>query len=94
MILDGWWRTLPGKPDTLVDVVPLDYVSEAIARLRGEENSLGQCFHLASGDKAVRLHDLSVRLQEWVGGPPVRYVDQRIWRFIMRPLLSPVFMLT
>ncbi len=90
----GWWRTLPGNPDAIVDVVPLDFVLEAITRLRSEERSLGQCFHLASGDKAVRLHELAVRLQEWVGGPPVRYVDQRIWRFVVRPLLSPVLMLT
>jgi hypothetical protein len=45
------------------------------------------CFHLASGEAAARVDDLAIRLQELLDGPPVRYVDQRLWRIMVRPLM-------
>lgn len=84
----GWWRFLPGKPDALIDVVPLDFVAEAMSRLRADPGSLGGCFHLASGEDAARVEDLALRLQELLDGPPVRYADQRLWRTLVRPLMS------
>jgi thioester reductase-like protein len=83
----GWWRFLPGNPDTLIDVVPLDFVTEVITQLRKRSETIGMCFHLASGEAAVRLDDLAIRLRELLDGPRVRYVDQRLWRTLVRPLM-------
>jgi nucleoside-diphosphate-sugar epimerase len=83
----GWWRILPGKPDALIDVVPLDFVAEAVTRLRNNAETIGMCFHLASGEAAARVEDLAVRLQDLLGGPSVRYIDQRLWRIMIRPLM-------
>lgn len=40
----GRWRTLPGNPDAIVDVVPLDFVLEAITRLRSKSAAWGNVF--------------------------------------------------
>jgi hypothetical protein len=50
-------------------------------------DTIGMCFHLASGEKAARVEELASRLQELLDGPPVRYVDQRVWRRLVRPVM-------
>lgn len=43
------FRVAPGRADTPMDVVPSDYVVQAIARLRERTGPSGQVFHLCAG---------------------------------------------
>ena len=90
----GWWRTLPGRPDTLLDLIPVDYVAEAMLRLRREERTLGRCFHLAAGDDVIKIEDVVSRLNLYIDAPPVRYFDPDRWRRYVHPLVAPFLSLT
>jgi long-chain acyl-CoA synthetase len=84
----GWWRLFPGRPDTLVDIVPVDFVAEAIAALRRDPATLGRCFHLAAGDDAQRVDVLAARFAEAFGQPPLRYIDPGLYRSWVRPVIA------
>lgn len=86
----GWWRTFPGRPDCRVDVVPVDWVADSIAALRRDASTLGRTFHLAAGDDASTVEDLVARIRALTHGPELRYVDQRVYRTWVRPLLGPL----
>lgn len=45
----GFARVVPGRRATPVDVVPSDYVVDAILAIRKREDSVGQCYTLAAG---------------------------------------------
>lgn len=45
----GFARFVPGRRSTPVDVVPSDYVVDAILAIRKRSDSLGQCYTLAAG---------------------------------------------
>lgn len=90
----GWWRTLPGRADTPVDLVPVDYVAEAMHRLRQNEASLGQCFHLAAGQAAIQIDEVVDLLAQFLDAPPVRYFNPEIWRRFIHPLIVPLFNMT
>lgn len=90
----GWWRTFPGRADCLVDVVPVDFVAGAIARLRRTDASLGGTFHLAAGDEAPTVEALIDHVSARVSGPRIRYVDQGRYRRFVRPVIRPVLVRT
>lgn len=90
----GWWRTLPGNPDTMLDLVPVNYVADAIVKLSQQEETLGQTFHLAAGDHAITIADVVTRLNSVVDSPPVRYVNPHMWRRYIHRLMIPFFSLT
>lgn len=87
----GWWRTLPGNPDALVDLVPVDWLARAMATLVRDPGSIGECVHLAVGDRAPTISLLMARVRSITGGPPLRVVDQGRYRRFVRPLLWPFF---
>jgi thioester reductase-like protein len=49
LFAQGMVPFVPGRRDTPVDVVPSDYVVDALMTLRRREDSLGKAFHLAAG---------------------------------------------
>lgn len=87
----GWWRTLPGRLDARVDLVPVDWLADAMVALVQDPASLGRCVHLAQGDAALTIADTMARVQAVTGGPPLRVVDQARYRRFVRPLLWPFF---
>ena len=90
----GWWRTFPGRLDATVDVVPVDFVADALCALRRDPGTLGRRFHLAQGDAAPTIGALMDAVRALTGGPPLRVVDQAAYRRYVRPLLWPFFSLT
>lgn len=90
----GWWRTFPGKPETQVDVVPVDWLADAIVGLRARPESLGRRFHLCAGDDAPTVQQVVDRLRPSLGAPPLRYVDQGKYRKWVRPVIKPLVSLT
>ena len=59
-IAGGTLDALPGRKETRLDMVPVDYVVESIYALGRRPGSAGRCFHLSAGeDNLISLGELS-----------------------------------
>ena len=82
------WRTVPGYPDAVLDIVPVDYVANAVARLLWDESALGGTVHLCAGPRgSATIDQVAHRAMEYFNGPEPRYVDPRLFFAVVRPLL-------
>lgn len=48
-VMKGLLKVLPASPHTPFDIVPVDYVADAISRLSEQMHPTNSCFHLAAG---------------------------------------------
>ncbi|MCB9780600.1 MAG: SDR family oxidoreductase [Alphaproteobacteria bacterium] len=87
----GLWRTFPGRVDTPVDLVPVDWLADAMVALHRDDASIGATVHLAQGPAAPTVQVLMDAVQAQIDGPPLRVVDQGRYRRFVRPLLWPFF---
>jgi len=78
----GLWRPvlprlvrLPVKPDCRLDVVPVDWVAQAVARLYASDAAVGGCFHLAAGPGAATIEELVNLCCDHFGVARLRYLD-------------------
>jgi long-chain acyl-CoA synthetase len=84
----GLWRTVPGYPDAVLDIVPVDFVSSSVARLVFDEAALGSTIHLCTGPGgSATIHQVAQRAREYFHGPEPRYVDPKLFFAALRPLL-------
>jgi thioester reductase-like protein len=82
------WRTVPGYPDAILDIVPVDYVAASVARLLFDETALGSTVHLCAGPRAsATIEQVAVRAAQFFKGPEPRYVDPNFFFAAIRPLL-------
>jgi long-chain acyl-CoA synthetase len=82
------WRTAPGFPDAIIDIVPVDYVASAISRLAFEPRAVGRTVHLCAGPAAhATVHEVAERASVFFGVPPVRYIDPELFWRLIHPLL-------
>jgi len=49
LVINGLLTSLPAKPHAPFDVVPINYVADAIVRLSQIPEASGSCFHLSAG---------------------------------------------
>lgn len=55
----GLLKMLPGYPSSPLDLVPVDYVSDAVYSLSANRASLGRCYHLTAGlNKTTTLGEI------------------------------------
>jgi long-chain acyl-CoA synthetase len=45
----GALTSLPGRPDTKLDLVPVEFVADAVFAISQREDAIGGCYHLAAG---------------------------------------------
>jgi long-chain acyl-CoA synthetase len=82
------WRTVPGYPDAVLDIVPVDFVTAAVARLAFDDAALGSTVHLCAGPRgSATIEEMARRAAEYFKGRQPRYVDPRIFFAVIRPLL-------
>jgi thioester reductase-like protein len=82
------WRTVPGYPDAVLDIVPVDFVANSVARLLFNEAALGCTVHLCAGPRAsATIQQVARRAMEYFNGPEPRYVDPKFFFAVLRPLL-------
>ena len=76
----GLWRTVPGYPDAVLDIVPVDFVASAVARAVFDETALGQySLHLCAGPRAsATIQQIASRAMEYFDGPEPRFVRSEI----------------
>ncbi len=84
----GLWRTVPGYPGAVLDIVPVDFVASAVARLLFDEAARGSTVHLCAGPNgSATIDEIALRAREFFHGPAPRYVDPRLFFAVLRPLL-------
>ncbi len=84
----GLWRTVPGYPDAVLDIVPVDFVAGAVARLTFDEAALGSTVHLCAGPGgSATIQQVAQRAMEYFNAPEPRYVDPKFFFAAVRPLL-------
>jgi thioester reductase-like protein len=82
------WRTVPGYPDAVLDIVPVDFVATAVARLLFDEAALGSTVHLCAGPRgSATIQQVAQRAMEYFNAPEPRYVDPKFFFAVLRPLL-------
>jgi thioester reductase-like protein len=82
------WRTVPGYPDAVLDIVPVDFVAAAVARLAFDDAALGNTVHLCAGPRgSATIGQIADRAVEYFHGPEPRYVDPKLFFAAIRPLL-------
>ena len=63
------WRTVPGFPDAVLDIVPVDFVAASVARLVFDEAALGNTVHLCAGPEAsATIQQVARRAAEYFHG--------------------------
>jgi thioester reductase-like protein len=82
------WRTVPGYPDAVLDIVPVDFVSAAVARLVFDEDALGATVHLCAGPRgSATIQQVARRAAGYFNVREPRYVDPKLFFTAIRPLL-------
>ncbi len=82
------WRTVPGYPDAVLDIVPVDFVANAVTRLLWDEAALGSTVHLCAGPRgSATIDQVAHRAMEYFNGPEPRYVDPKFFFAVLRPVL-------
>ena len=82
------WRTVPGFPDAVLDIVPVDFVATAVARLAFDEEAFGSTVHLCAGPRgSATIEQIARRAAEYFRVPEPRYVDPKFFFAALRPLL-------
>ena len=82
------WRTVPGFPDAVLDIVPVDFVATSVARLLFDEAAFGNTVHLCAGPRgSATIEQIARRAAEYFQVPEPRYVDPKFFFAALRPLL-------
>jgi len=82
------WRTVPGYPDAVLDVVPVDYVAKAVAQLAFDDKAVGEVVHLCAGPRgSATIQQIALRAVEYFKGPEPRYINPGVFFAAIRPLL-------
>ena len=82
------WRTVPGYPEAVLDIVPVDYVAAATARLLFDDSAYGATMHLCAGPHgSATIDQIAHRAKEYFQGPEPRYIDPKVFFALVRPIL-------
>jgi long-chain acyl-CoA synthetase len=82
------WRTVPGFPDAVLDIVPVDFVAAAVAQLAFDEAALGSTVHLCAGPRgSATIQQIARCAAEYFDAPQPRYVDPKLFFAMVRPIL-------
>jgi thioester reductase-like protein len=83
----GAYPALPARPDTPVDVVPVDYVADAIFELAQRPAERGEVHHLVAGRRATTVGRLTERAGRYFRRRPPRLVPPPLYRHLLHPVL-------
>jgi hypothetical protein len=91
MLSRGMFRLAPADPQGVVDVVPLDYATDAVEAISADPAQRGKCFHIAAGPQACctvsEFLDLAV---EVMGIRRPILMNPALFLALVRPLILTV----
>jgi thioester reductase-like protein len=70
----GLFDVIPADPTAPVDVVPIDYVADAVHALCGDAGTDGETYHLTAGPHASTMLELCTMASEYFDRPPPQVV--------------------
>jgi thioester reductase-like protein len=86
----GAYPVIPARRSTPVDVVPVDYVADAVVELvESSQDDLG-VYHLVSGRRATTVGGLIEHSARYFRRRPPRVVSPPIYRRLLHPILIRV----
>lgn len=87
----GRFRTVFGRASCPLDVVPVDFVADAILRLSQQPEALGRAYHLCAGPELqTTVGEVGELARDILGGRPLRFVDPDFYTRYLRPWVLPV----
>lgn len=89
VIARGWLPVIPYDPDGTLDIVPVDFVADAVMALSRQKKTIGGTFHLTAGPgRDTTMEEITARVfARFDKKPPVRVKPSR-FRAVIRPLLK------
>jgi len=78
LVAEGVVRRVSGDPRTPLDLVPVDYVADAVVELMEHRESIGSCYQLVAGRSGtITAQELLARAIRWFhpGGEPLCFVS-------------------
>ena len=86
------WRTVPGYPDTVIDLVPVDFVASGLVHLAFDDRAPGQCVHLSAGPEgSMTVGEVAKLAADMFHVPPVRFVNPSLFMAVVRPVVMFLF---
>jgi long-chain acyl-CoA synthetase len=86
----GAYRALPGRRDASVDVVPIDYVADAIYALSRAREAENATFHVTAGRHASSVGELVDLASDFFARPAPVLLEPQTYRHLVHPLLMRV----
>jgi thioester reductase-like protein len=83
----GAYVALPARADAPVDVVPVDYVADAIFALSQAPEAEGVTFNVTAGEHAASVGELVELASAFFGRSAPRLIDPTVYRRVVHPLL-------
>jgi nucleoside-diphosphate-sugar epimerase len=83
----GRLPVLPGQPSAPVDVVPVDYVADAIVAL-ADRPEAGGTYHLVAGERATSVRELAELASDPLDRPTPLLLPPGPYRRLLHPLLK------
>jgi long-chain acyl-CoA synthetase len=83
----GAYAALPARADAPADVVPVDYVADAIFALNQSPASLGATFHLTAGAHVSSVGELVALAAAYFKRPLPRLIEPSLYVRFVHPLL-------
>ena len=83
----GAYVALPARRDAPVDVVPVDYVADAIFALSQASEAEGVTYHLTAGSNATSVGELVELAAAYFRRPAPRLISPGVYRRVVHPLL-------
>lgn len=89
VIARGLLPAVPYDPECRLDIVPVDFVADAILALANDPATLGGTFHLAAGpSRDANMADFMAAVFRKLGRRPPLRVRPMAWRKVVRPALA------
>ncbi len=83
----GTYLAVPARSSAPVDVVPVDYVTDAIFALTQMAEAQDATFHLTAGRHVCSVGELVKLASSFFGRPPPRMIDPSLYHRVVHPLL-------
>jgi thioester reductase-like protein len=83
----GAYPALPARRSTPVDVVPVDFVADAVFELTEQPTQSGEVNHLVAGPRATTVGRLVDRASAYFQRPAPRLIAPRLYRRLVHPAL-------
>lgn len=86
----GIWRWIPGSPDVPVDIVPVDFVCDALEAIARDPDTVGGCYHLSASENATTIGQGASMAASYFGGKPVRFIHPTVYMNTIHRLVGLV----